>query len=194
MRILWYHWKDIKNPNAGGAEVLAHEISKRLVQKGHKITQFCSAYSSAKNEEVIDDINIVRKGGKYTVYLEAKKYYKQKGQDFDLVIDEINTRPFFTPSFVKKQPIIALIHMLAREIWFYETKFPLNLIGYYFLENHWLRKYQKIPTITVSESTKEDLTKLHFENVKIIPEGLSFIPLKEIPNKERCPTLIFVGR
>ena len=32
------------------------------------------------------------------------------------------------------------------------------------LENYWLRKYRNIPTLTVSQSTKDDLSKLNFSN------------------------------
>jgi len=193
MRILWLHWRDICNPDGGGAEVLSHEISKRLVKKGHSITQFCSEYPQCEKEQVIDGVKIVRSGQKYSVYNHAKKYYKQNLESFDLIIDEINTRPFLTPDFVEK-PIVALIHQLAREFWFYETKFPINIIGFYILEKYWLRKYRNIPTITVSNSTYDDLKKLHFNNVKIMPEGISRSPLEKIPSKEKTPTLIYIAR
>lgn len=193
MRILWYNWKDITNPASGGAEVLTHEIAKRLVRKDHRITLFCSSYPNCKKEDSINDVRIIREGGKYSVYLKAKKYYKRNKENFDLVVDEINTRPFLTPDYVDK-PIIALIHQLAREFWFYDTKFPLNLIGYYFLENRWLKKYKRVPTITVSKSTESDLKKLGFQKIQIIREGLSHRPLKKVPDKEKRPTVIFVGR
>lgn len=38
MRILWLNWKDIRHPEAGGAEVYTHEIAKRLVEKGYEVT------------------------------------------------------------------------------------------------------------------------------------------------------------
>ena len=41
MRILWFNWRDIKHPEAGGAEVLTHEVMRRLVQRGHEMTLFC---------------------------------------------------------------------------------------------------------------------------------------------------------
>lgn len=30
MKILWLNWRDIKNPQAGGAEVMTHETAKGL--------------------------------------------------------------------------------------------------------------------------------------------------------------------
>ena len=74
-------------------------------------------------------MRIVRDGGRYLVYLKAKPFYQRHRDEFDVVIDEINTRPFMTPKYVERKKIIALIHQLAREFWFYETRFPINYLG-----------------------------------------------------------------
>ena len=196
VNILWFNWRDIRNPDAGGAEVFTHEVCRRLVHPSyrHKITLYTSAFHGCRDEEELEGIKIVRGGNKYTVYKKAKEFYKRYGQEYDLVVDEINTRPFSTVDFVKDKPIVALIHQLAREFWFYETRFPINLIGYYFLEKYWLAKYRNRPTITVSESTKIDLESLHFKDVEVIPEGIAFRPSDTPAQKEPEPTLIFVGR
>jgi glycosyltransferase involved in cell wall biosynthesis len=196
MKILIFSWRDIKNHAAGGAEVFTHENAKRWVENGNEVTLFTSAFPGCKKEEVLDGVRIVRDGGKYSVYWKAKEYYNKhfKG-NFDIVVDEINTRPFFAPEFVNNgEKVVALIHQLAREFWFYETKFPINYIGYHFLENMWLKNFRDIHTITVSESTKKDLLALGFNKVSIAPEGINFKPLDVIPVKEKYPTFIFVGR
>jgi len=195
MDILIYNWRDIKNPSAGGAEVFTHEISKRLVRFGHHVSLFTSSYKGSMSKEVLDGITIHRGGNRYNVYFKAKDYYAKNRGSFDIIIDEINTRPFMTPKFVNDgTPIVALIHQLAREFWFHETPFPINFIGYHYLENKWLQNYAKIPTMTVSNSTKQDLIELGFENISLIPEGLNIHPLSKVPEKEINPTLIFVGR
>jgi len=95
MHILILNWRDIKNPWAGGAEVVTHEHAKRWVKAGLKVTQFSSMFKGAKKEENVDGVNIIRGGGPYTVYYSAYKHYNSyfKGK-FDLVIDEVNTIPF----------------------------------------------------------------------------------------------------
>lgn len=194
IRILLMNWRDIKNPTAGGAEFFTHEIAKRLVEKEYEVTIFSSMFDGCLEREIIENVEIVRNGRKYSVYKQAKNFYLKHKNEYDLIIDEINTRPFLTPRYVKNKTIIALIHQLAKEYWFYETPFPLSYVGYYFLEKSWLSKYVDIPTITVSESTKSDLVKLGFAKVHVVTQGLNVEPLKTIPKKAERPTILFVGR
>ncbi|MEW6604825.1 MAG: glycosyltransferase family 4 protein [Thermoproteota archaeon] len=194
MRILWFNWRDLKNPAAGGAEVFTHEVMRRLSKKGHQLTLFTSKFQGAPSQEKIDGIEIFRDGSKYRVYNKAKSFYEKHKNDYDLVVDEINTRPFLTPKFIKNRPIIALIHQLAREFWFYETRFPLNYIGYYYLERKWLSYYKNIPTITVSNSSRMDLEEMGFAKILMLSEGLNITPLSKLPKKETEPTVVFIGR
>jgi len=62
MRVLIFNWRDIKNPRAGGAEVYTYEVAKRLVQLGHRVVWFSSAFPAAPNEEELEGIQIIRVG------------------------------------------------------------------------------------------------------------------------------------
>jgi len=192
---MWFNWRDISNPDAGGAEVLTHEIAKRLINRNHDITLFTSGYPNAPPYENIDGLNIVRQGGKFSVYEKAKKYYKQNKNNYDLIIDEINVKPFLTPKYVKNEkPVVALIHQISPEQFMFELPFPLNYLGRYYLEKKWLSYYKEIFTVTVSDSTKKDLERLGFRRITIIPEGISTRPLDAIAEKESDPTIVFIGR
>ncbi len=194
LRLLWLNWRDIKNPDAGGAEVFTHEVAKRLVNRGWSVTLFTSIFAGAQPEEELDGVEVIRRGGKLRVYRKAKDYCRKFVSNFDLVVDEINTRPFMTCKFVRTKPIVALIHQLAREYWLYEIPWPISWIGYYYLEKAWLNHYKRLNTITVSESTRRDLLSWGFLDVDVIPEGLSVPVVDGIPDKEVTPTLLFVGR
>jgi glycosyltransferase involved in cell wall biosynthesis len=197
LKILWFNWRCWLNPEMGGAEVFTYENAKRWVRTGHEVTLFTSEFPNCRKEEIVDGVRVVRDGGKYSVYWRAKKYYRKRfsKEGYDFVVDEINTQPFHTPKFVNNgKKIVALIHQLAREYWFYETAFPLSYIGYHFLEKRWLTNYVDIPTVTVSESTKQDLLDLGFKEVFVVPEGLNFKPLSEVPEKESYPVIVYVGR
>jgi glycosyltransferase involved in cell wall biosynthesis len=181
----------------GGAEVFTREVASRLVKLGHRVTLFTAEFENCRHEEVSDGVRIVRAGGKYSVYWQAKAYYKKRfsKEKYDLVVDEINTRPFFAPKFVNNgEKVVALIHQLAREYWFYETRFPVNYLGYYFLENRWLKNYVRVPTVTVSDSTRKDLLALGFRSVWTVSEGLNFDPFDKLPEKSESPLIIYSGR
>lgn len=197
MKILWFNWRCWLNPAMGGAEVFTREVAKRWVASGHEVSLFTSKFPGCQKEEIIDGVKIIRAGGKLSVYRKAKSSYSKRfsKEGFDIVIDEINTQPFFAPKFVKNnEKVVALIHQLAREYWFYETPFPINYLGYHFLENRWLKQYVDIPTVTVSESTQKDLVDLGFKHVSIVPEGLNFEPLNVLPEKSSKPIVVFSGR
>jgi|TARA_B100000315_G_scaffold255093_1_gene297551 glycosyltransferase involved in cell wall biosynthesis len=197
LKILIFNWRCWLNPDFGGAEILTYETAIRWVKAGHEVTLFTAEFPDCKREEVVDGIRVVRAGGKYLVYRMAKKYYKKRfsKEGFDVIIDEINTIPFLTPKFVNKgEKIIASIHQLAREYWFYETSFPVNYIGSYYLEDRWLKNYLDIPTVTLSESTKQDLFNLGFKKVFSIPPGVNFKPLNRVSEKEKHPVIAYVGR
>ena len=72
--------------------------------------------------------------------------------------------------------------------------FPVNYIGYHFLENRWLKQYVDVPTITCLKSTRRDLLDLGFKHVSIVPEGLNFEPLNVLPKKDSNPIAVFSGR
>ena len=181
----------------GGAEVFTYEVAKRWVALGHEVTLFTSKFPGCKDEETVDGIKIVRSGGRFTVYRQAKKFYSKRfrKEGFEMIIDEINTQPFFAQKFAKNgERIVALIHQLAREYWFYETPFPVNYLGYHYLENRWLKQYLDMPTITVSKSTQEDLKELGFKNISIVSQGLNFEPFTDLPPKNQTPIIVFSGR
>jgi glycosyltransferase involved in cell wall biosynthesis len=109
-----------------------------------------------------------------------------------VVIDQVNTFPFFTTLW-SEVPVFMLIHQLAREVWWYESRFPVSAIGY-LLEPLFLRCYRNANVFTVSESTKRDLRNLGFKGrVVVVPEGLETINSATRP-KPLTPTFLYVGR
>ncbi len=194
MRILVLNFRDLSNPAAGGAEVFTEEITTRLAKLGNEVTLFTSAFDGCEHETYRSGVRIIRKGGKYGVYRRGRAFAKKNLSDFDIIVDEINTVPFHAPKIARGKPVVALIHQLAREVWFYESRFPLSLLGYFALEPLWLREYKGIPTITVSNSTRADLLARGFRRVDIVHNGISVPPLDARPGKESQPVLIFLGR
>lgn len=196
MNILWFTWKDTENPLAGGAEVVSSQLAKRLVEDGHTVRFITGGFAGAKTEIIKDGYQINRVGNRYTVYYKASQYYKQNLQDWaDIVIDEVNTIPFFSPFYVKEKKIL-FFHQLCREIWFYQMVFPLSLIGYLIEPIYlWLLRNNRV--ITISNSTKLDLLKYGFkkDNIHIISEGIELEPISDLNSitKFDKPTILSLG-
>ncbi|HPN54303.1 MAG TPA: glycosyltransferase family 4 protein [Candidatus Moranbacteria bacterium] len=181
MNLLWFSWKDIKNPYAGGAEVVNEELARRLVQDGHEVIFLVRGFAGAEKEEMVDGFKVIRVGNYRTVYFEAYKYYKKNLKGWaDLVIEEVNTIPFFCNLYVHEKSIL-FFHQLCREIWFYEMNIIKGLIGY-IAETFYLFLLGNRDVITVSESTKKDLSKFGFrrDKIKIISEGTHINPVKDL--------------
>ena len=193
MRVLILNWRCPRNPAAGGAEAVTLEIARRLVQAGDSVEWFSASFPGAAAEETLDGIHLVRGGRQWSVHLAAwRRYRKRLRGRFDVVVDEVNTIPFFTPLWAGI-PVVMFIHQLAREVWWYESPFPVSAIGYR-AEPAYLRLYRRTPVITVSSSTSEDLHRLGFRGpVTVIPEGLEPIgPVLGQPAGE--PGFLYVGR
>jgi glycosyltransferase involved in cell wall biosynthesis len=193
VRILILNWRCPQNPKAGGAEALTFEIARRLVAAGHNVEWFSGTYVGASEQEDLDGVHIVRAGHQWTVHWHAFRRYRNELQTkFDLVIDEVNTVPFFTPLWARK-PNFMLAFQLARDVWWHEAFFPLSAIGYG-LEPLYLRCYRRVPTLTISQSTAADLRGLGFTGpITIMPVGVESVTVASRAKAVR-PTFIYVGR
>ena len=164
-----------------------------MVEAGIEAEWFTASFPGAAAEEIVDGIRIVRKGHQWTVHLHAFRHYRGRliGR-FDLVIDQINTIPFFAPLWADV-PVFLMIWQLAKEVWWYESRFPLNAIGYA-AEPLYLRAYRKTPVLTFSESTARDLQRLGFTgDITTVPVGIEPIRRPDQP-KSSEPSFVYVGR
>ena len=130
-KILIFNWKDIKHPKAGGAEIVTHKLAKEMVKNGNEVTLITAKYKNSSKLDEIDGIKIVRLGNIFTHYPLAILYYLKNLKDkFEIIIEEVNTIPYFINFFKGKEQIFLYYNMLAREIWFYEFFKPLSILGF----------------------------------------------------------------
>lgn len=190
-------WRDIKSPNAGGAEVNTHELLKHLSQERYHIVHISPLYQNLNKKEVIDGITYIRYGNIFSVILFAIQFYRRYRKEIDFVIDQCNTHRFFTPLWVEGNKRIFLIYQLTRDIWDINLTFPFNKLGK-ILENPLLKMYNRDITITESESTKRDLITVgfHQENIFVVPVIMKLKPWKttEFLEKSEIPQFVYVGR
>lgn len=195
MEILILNWKDVKNPHAGGAEIIAFEFAKRLVKDGHRVTFFSRSFNNAQQEEVLDGVKIVRRGNRFSVYIRAFLYYRNLKKKPDRVIDMVNTICWQTPYYVSKKNRIAYVNQLAKEVFFFELNKPLSYIAY-LLEKFQYISYRRTKFLCYSQSTSRDLQNLGIskKNIKIFKLGLDHNRYKNQGKKTDYPLFICVGR
>lgn len=188
------NWKDRRHPQAGGAEEYTQQIAERLAELGHDVTLFVAAVEGQPEREQVDGYSVIRRGSRMRVYAEAKKYWMAEGSgNFDVVVDECNTRPFLTPRYVTSVPVVALTHQVAKEVWRFETPLPMALAGRYLFEPRWLREYADIPVMTISESSASSLRDYGLRNLIVLPIGADEVERPDVaPSSE--PTIVFLGR
>jgi glycosyltransferase involved in cell wall biosynthesis len=176
MKILVVNWQDITHPLAGGAEVHLHEVFERIAGLGHEVTLYCSAFPGARREEVRNGMRIIREGGRnFFNYRWMRTYltrFRQEG--YDLVVDDMNKIPFFTPLYVR-EPIYGVTHHLFGTSIFREAN--LLAAGYVWtMESLAVRLYRsrRIPFVVGSPSTHQELLGRGFraEDVPVVHYGV----------------------
>ena len=197
MKILIFNWQDLSNPLAGGAEVHLHEVFSRIAKNGNDVTLFCSMYKCAKPEEVINGIKIIRCGNRilFNFLVPIKYFFKFKKQKFDIIIDDVNKIPFYTPCFVR-EPVVGVIHHLFGKSIFKEINFLMA--SYVFLaEKLAIKIYKNLKFIVGSPSTHKELLRLGFNENKtqLIYYGVDHTKFKKlnIPKSE-APLIGMLGR
>lgn len=196
MNILILNWRDPKHPLAGGAEISLLEHAKYWQKKGATITWFASSFPGATESEHYQGIYFMRKGSHYTVYLWAYKYYLHGlFQKFDKVVDSFHFLPFFTPLYMPKKKIIALINEVAGKVWFANLLLPFAVMGY-MLEPLFFLPYRGVSFITGSASAKSDVIKMGIQgkDIHVIHHGFDKPKKINKISKTKNPSLLFLGR
>jgi glycosyltransferase involved in cell wall biosynthesis len=194
MRILIFNWRDIENPEAGGAEVHLKEVSRRIASRGHEVVILSSRFPGSLARENIDGVTVVRLGGKYSYPFWAFLHYllNCRGK-FDVVVDDISKLPIFTPLFVK-EPLVAIWHMSHRWILSEVVPWPLAFLLRWW-EGLLPRFYRHTPFVAVSPSTRDELIQggLSSSNVHVVFNGVDFVP-GGIAERSPQPLVVYVGR
>lgn len=200
-KILWLSWKDYKNPQYGGAEVVGHQIRTRLVTAGHEVTHLTSSFPNAQEKENIEGVETIRvKSSRVLLPLNTFLYFysKLRKNTYDVIIEEINTAPYFSRFYPIKAKRFLFFHQLTGDVWDFEFPFPLNIIGKFILEPLSLLINKGVKNvIAMSMSTKNDLQRHGFtkNTISIISEATDLPGLKkrEVIAKDKNFTVVYFG-
>ena len=122
--VLVLNWRDIRHPQAGGAEQYMHQIARRWVAAGAHVTWFTArAPGQAAARGRSTGSAIVRSGGELSLYPRAAARMVRSRADVDVVVDCQNGIPFFSPLFAGADvPIVQVVHHVHQDQ--FDMRFP----------------------------------------------------------------------
>lgn len=198
MNILLVNWQDLRNPQAGGAEIHLFEIFSRLARKGHRVRLVCSGFPGAAAQEVVEGIEVHRTGGRHSFALLARDAFRRAlaTERPDVVVEDINKLPLYLAGLTER-PFCALIPHLFGTTAFEEAPFPMAA-AVWLAEVPLARGYRRAGFHAISESTRDDLVArgVPREKVRVIHPGVdlkTFHPDPSVP-RATVPTFVYVGR
>ncbi len=120
------NWLDLKNPQAGGAEVHFFEIFKRLGAEGDEVTLICSGWPEAPRRATVDGLRVLRCGGRQTFALCGRSAVRRALREgsYDVVVEDINKLPLYLTT-VTRLPVYVIIPHLFGTTAFREAAWPI---------------------------------------------------------------------
>jgi len=208
--MVWICWKDIRHPEAGGAELVHHEISKRLVRDGWAVIHLVPGYKDCPAEEQIDGIRVIRIGqGIFNFYRLPVYFWRHLRKSTDFLVDAFISMGSFACLTMPRTKAAMLIHHIEDTKWFSQTRFygvpdwimpVFNVLGYFVEKTQLfcLALFFRGRVITGSESTAGELCKHGFRrrNLRLITYGIATSPLRELSDslgKETKFTILLIG-
>ncbi|MEW5795766.1 MAG: glycosyltransferase family 4 protein [Candidatus Zixiibacteriota bacterium] len=198
MNLLVLNWNDLGNPYAGGAEVHLEELLRRLTARGHTATLLCSGWAGCRREETIAGVRIVRCGNRYNFNWVAPFHLRRLAREsrFELLIEDINKIPFYTPLYLRMKRLVVIPHLFATTV-FHEINFVLGT--YIFLaERPLVPIYRGCKFNVISESTADDIVARGIlrEDISVIHCGIDRVMYYRDPavTKYKQPTALYLGR
>ncbi len=197
MRLLVINWLDRENPQSGGAETHLHEIYGRLAQRGHDVTLLCSGWQGCVAETVLDGMKVVRVGGRWDFALHVVGAYRalRRAGRFDMVIEDINKLPLFSPLWVKEPVDVVVPHLFG---WTAFREAGWAVAGTVVAAERAIPLvYRRCQFTAISESTRSDLLArgVPVERTRVVYCGIdseTFTPAPEL--RSPTPIIAYVGR
>jgi len=198
LRILVVNWQDRENPKAGGAEIHLHEVFGGLARRGHDVVLLVSGWDGADPRVALDGMDVHRTGGRHSFSVAAPRYFRSRmaRRAFDVVVEDLNKVPVFTPCW-GETPVLLLVHHLFGRTAFEQASPPVAAVTW-LLERTVPRAYRGLPVVAVSQSTRHDLVTRGMDPalIEVIPNGIDLAAFTPAPDGRRfeTPTVLYLGR
>ncbi len=189
MHIVFYAWRDLAHPNAGGSEVVVDTLARQLQARGHDFTLACGGPVADRSYPVVD------LGSTYTQYIKAPLAHRRGLHEADLAVDVVNGMPYFTPLW-RKGPSLALVHHVHDEQWGHYFSPPVAKVGRFLECDVMPRVYRRQRFLTISASSRDSLVGIgiHRERIHVMHNGLDADAFDADGEKAAEPTFLALAR
>ena len=197
LHIVLLNFRDVRHPEAGGAEVYLQELFERIAAQGHRVTFICAAHGDAPAEEDIGGIRIVRAGRQGTINVTAAVAALRlaRREHVDVFVESLCKLPFLMPAFTRIPVVPVVLHLFGHTV-FYQLN-PA-LASYVWLSEKLIPPvYRGLPFVALSESTATDLRRrgVRASRMDIVPPGLDLRRYRARTGAGGGdPLLVYVGR
>lgn len=193
--VAFFSWRDITNPEGGGAELYLEQIAQGLVERGARVTIFSAAHDAAPKDEQRNGIRYLRRGSKMGVYARGMlALATRRLGHVDVVVDIQNGLPFFT-RLVTRRPVVVLVHHVHREQWPVVYPGIVGKVGWWIEHALAPKIYRRSQYIAVSSATRQELIELGVDGRRIAVVHNGTIPPAPVQvARAVVPTISVVGR
>lgn len=199
MRILAVNWRDIGDPLSGGAEQHLHHILAGAVRRGWQVDLCCADYPGGGPRGNLDGVEVHRRGHWTVANFTVPPLVRQllRRNRYDLVVEDINKIPFYTPLYAGKVPVVAVVPHLFGTTVYRETN-PVVATYVYAAESLVPRVYRHCEFEVISPSTRDDLVSRGVDPARVttILCGLEHerFRLDDPPPRSETPLLVSWSR
>lgn len=175
-----------------------HRYLSWLAALWHEVVQVATWFSGSQKYSSIDGVQIHRRWSIHSIYFIFWVIYLSKYRgSYDMIIDHAGGIPLFSPLYAWRKPIIFFTHHVGTKE---RAEYFTQWIGIWRIGNvcRWIYNtivlwlYHHKTTITVSQWTASELTKLWFSQVNILSNTTDYPRVDHVG--ERWLELTVVGR
>jgi glycosyltransferase involved in cell wall biosynthesis len=198
VNILLVNWQDLRNPQAGGAEIHLFEIFSRLAARGHRVRLVCSGFAGADPVELVEGIEVHRHGDRHSFTLIGRRAVRQalREEPADVVVDDVNKLPLFTTTLTRL-PVYTLVPHLFGTTAFQEVSWPMAAMVW-LAERPIPMLYRRAWFHAISDSTRDDLVARGVPRARIavVYPGVDAERFTPDPTTLRSdpPRFVYLGR
>jgi glycosyltransferase involved in cell wall biosynthesis len=145
-----------------------HEILKGAVAAGWTVDMVAASYRGAAPVEVIDGVTVHRRGHWAVANFVLPGLVRDLlgRHRYDLLVEDINKVPFYTPLYAGGVPVVAVVpHLFGTTV--YREANPLVATYVYAAESLIPRVYRDVDFEVISPSTRDDLVARGLDPARI---------------------------